>query len=255
MKVGTMTTAAYTRDYFDGYADASQRSASVVLPIVFDLVRPASVVDVGCGSGAWLSVAKDLGVTDALGVDAGAGAGFMLPLNSLYLHDLAEPLRLERSFDLAISVEVAEHLPKASAAGFVESLTRLAPVVLFSAAIPFQGGTCHVNEQWPDYWQALFAERGYRLHDVLRRELWDDERVDWWYAQNAFLYADDSVDLPSPVAMPLRAVHPRALEDAVTAFDADRMSFRQSVGLLGYAARAAPRSFWRAWNRRSLSPS
>ena len=63
--------------------------------------------------------------------------------------DLAQPLQIDRRFDLALSLEVAEHLPPECGSEFVQTLTDLSSVILFSAAIPFQGGTDHLNEQWP----------------------------------------------------------------------------------------------------------
>ena len=65
----------------------------------------------------------------------------------------------------------------------------LSDAVLFSAAVPFQYGTNHVNEQWPEYWSILFRGQGFECFDPLRAELWNDPDVDWWYAQNALLYA------------------------------------------------------------------
>jgi hypothetical protein len=111
-----------------------------------------------------------------------------IPPEKFVAHDLQEPFRLDRIFDLVVSLEVAEHLPKESAAGFVESLTRLAPVVLFSAAIPFQGGEGHLNEQWPEYWARLFEARGYAPVDCLRRRVWQSPNVSWYYAQNVLIY-------------------------------------------------------------------
>src|SRR5262249_32708194 len=63
------------------------------------------------------------------------------------------------------------------------------PLVLFSAAIPFQGGIGHINEQWPDYWVRYFAEREYRPIDCIRRHIWNNPKVEWWFAQNTFLFA------------------------------------------------------------------
>jgi len=127
---------------------------------------------------------------------------------------------VSRTFDLAVSLEVGEHLPESAAKTFVESLTRLAPVVLFSAAIPGQGGTSHVNEQWPEYWSRLFANHGFDPADVVRPRIWGDERVEFWYAQNVILYAARSrrADFPelqraTMTETPLAAVHPRLIAD------------------------------------------
>jgi len=102
--------------------------------------------------------------------------------------DLKEPIPVERNFDLALSLEVAEHLPAHLAPSFVDSLAALSPVVLFSAAIPGQGGTHHVNEQWPEYWAELFRERGFAVIDCIRKTVWQNDAVEWWYAQNLLLF-------------------------------------------------------------------
>jgi 2-polyprenyl-3-methyl-5-hydroxy-6-metoxy-1,4-benzoquinol methylase len=65
---------------------------------------------------------------------------------------LIQPLDLEKEFDLVVSLEVAEHLPASAADQFVNTLVKHGKKILFSAAIPGQGGQDHLNEQWPDYW-------------------------------------------------------------------------------------------------------
>jgi hypothetical protein len=113
----------------------------------------------------------------------------LIPSACFIAHDLTRPFRTDRRFDLVLSLEVAEHLPGDRADVFVETLTGLGPVVLFSAAIPHQGGTQHVNEQWPDYWRERFETRGYVVIDCIRRRVWQNENVSWWYAQNVLVYA------------------------------------------------------------------
>ena len=185
-----VSQAVYDPTLYDERVPASIASARRALPLVIDWVHPSSVVDVGCGVGAWLSVFRELGVAEVLGVDGGHvdRARLRIPPDRFIAHDLTRPLALPRTFDLACSVEVAEHLDASHADGFVASLTALAPVVLFSAAIPFQGGDHHVNEQWPAYWVERFAARGFRVIDCLRRRLWNDDEVRWWYAQNLLLF-------------------------------------------------------------------
>ena len=119
-----------------------------VVPIVLDLIRPGSVVDVGCGLGEWLATFQEHGVSDILGIDGDYVDRDMLyiPQQDFKTIDLNRPFTLNRTFDLAVCLEVAEHLEAEHANDFVESLTRLAPIILFSAAIPLQSGTNHVNE-------------------------------------------------------------------------------------------------------------
>ena len=148
----------YDEKFFRNLEKGSLQSAKEIVPLVVRFLQPASVVDVGCGTGAWLSVFKEQGIRDILGVD-----GDYVNLDSMFIpkeafqpHDLTRPLKINRKFDLVVSLEVAEHLPSNCAETFVESLTGLGSVVIFSAAIPYQGGQNHVNEQWQDYWKKLF---------------------------------------------------------------------------------------------------
>jgi Methyltransferase domain len=179
-----------------------------------------SVVDVGCATGAWLSVVREHGIDDFLGIDGAYidPATLVIPRDRFLAHDLEKPIGLDRRFDLALSLETAEHLSPLAAPSFVASLAGLAPVVLFSAAIPKQGGVHHVNEQWPEYWADLFAEHGYRPLDVIRTAVWNERDVAYPYAQNTFLYVHHAVDLvitPSSVPMPTRVVHPEMYLDKV----------------------------------------
>ena len=125
---------------------------------------------------------------------------------------------LSKPFELAQSLEVAEHLDHIFAANFVKLLTSLADVVLFSAAIPYQGGVCHINEQPPAYWAELFAKQGYVCLDFLRPSIWGDESVLWWYRQNllVFVHKDRQAQLfptLSPVSVPAYLPHPIIWEE------------------------------------------
>ncbi len=208
----------YDDEFYDTYRIASRNSASKIVPIVLKLLSPCSVVDIGCGLGTWLSVFRENGVQDIVGLDGEFvnQERLLIPRDRFIPHDLSLPIRLGRTFDLVISMEVAEHLPEGFAAGFIESLTQLGKAILFSAAIPYQGGTGHVNEQWPEYWAALFAQHNYRALDCIRPAVWDDPSVASYYAQNSFVYVSDELlaqsahlqSLVSP-AEGLARVHPR----------------------------------------------
>ncbi len=186
-----MSEASYAAEFYNTIRGGSRRSAQAVVPIVLQLVQPRSIVDVGCGDGTWLAVFREFGVSDTFGLDGDYVDRRLLqiPQDQFRATDLSSPFGLPRTFDLAVSLEVAEHLPPQSAVGFVDSLTQLAPAVLFSAAIPLQGGTQHLNEQWPDYWAALFKARDYLPIDCIRGRIWGNEQVEYWYVQNLLLFA------------------------------------------------------------------
>jgi SAM-dependent methyltransferase len=167
----------------------SDQSPAAVVPLLLNLLKPGSVVDVGCGIGNWMQEFKNRGVPEVFGID-----GLHLD-KSLFIHDpvhlvlldLEKPFRLERRFDVAISLEVAEHLDEAAAKGFVESLCALSDTVVFSAAVPGQGGQNHKNEQWPSYWRKKFENNGHRFYDIIRPAIWDNGSVKFYYKQNMFI--------------------------------------------------------------------
>lgn len=186
----TPTAAGYGERFYDSVRVTARSSAVQVAPVIISLLEPSSVIDVGCGSGTWLSVFRSLGVEDVLGLDAAFvdRAHLDIPEEHFVVVDLAQPVPIHRRFDLALCLEVGEHLPAASADTLVEGLTRLSDAVLFSAAIPGQGGTNHINEQWPTYWARKFASHGFEAIDILRPRIWADPAVAFWYAQNMVLY-------------------------------------------------------------------
>ena len=185
----------YSEKFMRGIRAGSTSSARAVLPLIFDLLRPTSVIDLGCGAGSWLSVCLELGATDVLGLDGDwvVPENLQFPADRFRPADLKQPVQLDARAELSMSLEVAEHLPHASAEDFVGSLVRLSRVVLFSAAVPRQGGNFHVNEQWPSYWAAKFAGHGYRPIDLVRPKVWNNDAVDYWYAQNTLLYVHDDL--------------------------------------------------------------
>ncbi len=191
----TQTEAAhYGEAFYDFLAEGSLRSGQIVAPLVQQLVHAKSVVDVGCGLGTWLRAFQENGADTVLGLD-----GDYVDLNKLRIDranfrptDLKQPIRVDRQFDLALCLEVGEHLPAKTCGNLVQALVDFAPVVLFSAALPGQGGTNHINEQWPEFWARRFAKRGYRQLDVIRPQIWQDGRVELWYRQNLYLYANEA---------------------------------------------------------------
>jgi SAM-dependent methyltransferase len=241
--------SVYDDRFYAKHAAPWERSAAVLVPLVAGLVQPRSVLDVGCGTGAWLAAFAAAGATEVVGVDGDyvPRERLKIPPASFLPRDLAEPLDLGRRFDLVMSLEVAEHIPPGRADAFADSLTRHADVLLFSAAIPFQGGEGHVNEQWPAYWAERFAARGFRAIDCLRPRLWSDARVQWWYAQNAVLYATAAAlarlpglqrELATAPPVPLPLVHPgKYLQLADPSRRSLRKTLRTLPALLGASLR------------------
>ncbi|MCX6819781.1 MAG: class I SAM-dependent methyltransferase [Candidatus Adlerbacteria bacterium] len=189
-----MAEAFYSESFYEGMEDANLSSARIVVPLVFTCLQPKSVLDIGCGQGLWLKACMEQGVQDVVGYDGDYvdREKLSIPKENFVGVNLEEPLRLTKKFDLSVSLEVGEHLSDTASRTLVANLTDAAPVVLFSAAIPGQGGVHHINEQWPDYWEIRFKEKGYIPVDCLRRHVWDDKRVSFFYAQNILLYVKET---------------------------------------------------------------
>jgi len=207
----------YHSGFYRRQADDSHRSAVTVLSHLFRLYRPSSVLDVGCGAGTWLRAAMDLGIRDVFGIDGHAlsDSELRIPHSSYLKVDLAHTTPIiGRRFDLAMSLEVGEHLPPSRASALVSVLTDASDVVLFSAAVPGQGGRHHINEQFPSFWIPLFARLGFRCFDAIRPPIWGLQEVDVWYRQNVLLFAKDrEFDGELPTARAYDRVHPESWLD------------------------------------------
>lgn len=215
-----MKVRTYESSFYLTYAHDSLSSAREILSIVQNIANPQSVVDVGCGLGTWLKAWIDLGVHEIVGIggDYVKPQELLIPPDRFFAMDLNEDLKFWRRFDLVESLEVAEHLHASTARKFISFLCSLGDMVLFSAAIPYQGGTNHINEQWPEYWADLFKENGLVAVDVIRDLVWENPRVSYYYAQNALLFVRPSrlkaLNLPPDFCeeqfqRPLSRVHPR----------------------------------------------
>src|SRR5688572_24615493 len=140
-----MHAGAFTQNEHAHLQASSRASARVVMPLVLRVTGARSVVDIGCGTGAWLAVCAELGMTNYLGLDADSAEPLLqIPRSHFQPADLSRPLMLDTHYDLAMSLEVAEHLPPEAGLLLVKELTQLAPQVLFSAAVPGQFGVGHI---------------------------------------------------------------------------------------------------------------
>ncbi len=225
--------SVYSDSFFDNQKAGSLSSAQVILSALFGVLGrvPVSVADFGCGVGTWLRVATELGAAAIRGFDGPwvPASQLTIPAASFTACDLAHvartgilPAEDALPYDLVISVEVAEHLPPVYSADFVQLLCKCGDLILFSAAIPYQGGESHVNEDWPTSWSDLFAQHGFECFDALRSLVWANPAVEWWYAQNVLVFAKGSANAAlrtrlEPVPQPLVLVHPRKYLLQVTA--------------------------------------
>lgn len=197
-------------DTFYRYIDVgSIRSAKAVVILVLRELSPASILDVGCGTGSWLSQYRDCNITDYLGVDGAyvQPGSLVISLEHFQSQDVAQDFDLRRRFDLVQCLEVAEHLPKTSSDTLIRNLTRHGDRVLFSAATPGQGGENHINEQPHEFWRLLFAKHGYKPFDAFRPLIKGNATVESWYRRNIVLYVAETAIPALPLAISRSAIH------------------------------------------------
>ena len=186
------TENIYSNYYYTVQEYGSLKSAEIIVPMIINEFNPKSVIDVGCGIGSWLSVFNKNGVTDYIGIDTEFinSESLKIPKDRFMKFDICKPVNINRKFDLAISLEVAEHIPEEFIDIYIDSLTNLSDLILFSGAIPLQGDIKmgHINEKWISLWIKLFSDKNYEAFDFLRDKIWDNINIEPWYIQNILLF-------------------------------------------------------------------
>lgn len=207
---------AYDKSFYEEQSRGSRDSAGRIVPWLLSRFPIKSAADLGCGLGTWLAEFRACGVEDIAGYDGDhvPRRYLQIPESAFHPVDLCGNPAFDRRFDLAISLETAEHLPVERAEDFVRGLTSLSDLVLFSAAVPYQGGTGHRNENYPEFWAILFRKHGYIPLDIIREAFWNDGMVCPWYRQNMLLFlkrelhAERYAALSSAEGRPLTRIHP-----------------------------------------------
>ena len=187
-KKGRFVEDIYNNDFYKKHQNESLISAKVIVPLLLDVFPANSVVDIGCGTGTWLAVFRDLGVKTIKGYDINELSEKNYLIDKKYISTKCnletETFSIDFKADLAICLEVGEHLAESAADNLIKNLVNVAPAVIFSAAFPGQTGVHHINEQPPWYWREKFQKYEYIEIDFIRPIIWSEEQVSWWYRQN-----------------------------------------------------------------------
>ncbi|SDH92234.1 Methyltransferase domain-containing protein [Pseudobutyrivibrio sp. 49] len=210
----------YDENFYDDI-NKIKLDEEIVVPYIIDRINPKSVVDFGCAEGNWLAQFKKNGSNiEILGFDGDYVNEERLSIESQEFRavDLRDSIKLDKKYDLAMSLEVAEHLEEEYADIFIDNITNASDNILFSAAIPGQGGVHHVNEQWQSYWIKKFRDRGYGVDFSIRKKFWKDERLNHWRRQNILIFRKgEFLDIEYDGVEDV--VHPEILNHCVTIFE------------------------------------
>lgn len=176
----------------------NQSSARIIVPMLFEAIHPQSVIDIGCGIGVWLNEFKKCGAKTIQGVDGkwvldGWEKDLLIKKENIEIFDFEDKkgsLKCiqNQKYDMAVCLEMAEHVSKVKADFVIKTLTDAADVIYFSAATPNSGGMHHVNEQWQSYWIQKFAKKGFEVIDYIRPQVWNNNQVCYFYAEESFVF-------------------------------------------------------------------
>ncbi len=244
-----MSSSPYDHDFYAEQVDGSLASARVITALLAAWWRPGSVLDIGCGRGAWLKAWHELGVRRLVGIDGpwNDGAALLEPSIEFRAAQLEQPLQGLPRADLAMSIEVVEHLSPAAGEAVVDALAGAADVVLFSAAFSGQGGVHHRHERYHSHWGGLFRARGFRSFDAFRPRVWSDGRVAPWHRANVFLHVREGHALARTLpSCGVAALEDLGFMDAVHPWLYER---QRDIGLRGHLRALGP-SLRRALRRR-----
>ena len=188
---------------FTHLTEQSYAAAQSIVPLVIDILGPLdSVVDLGGGAGGWLRVFQESGVRNIRLFDhPGVQSSDLLISPDFFTPcDLSVETPSPVVCNLVMTIECLEHLPESRADAMVDFLVKSSDFVLFSAAIPLQGGHKHINEQPSCYWRDKFADHGYASLDIIRPRIIFNKNIPWWLRQNLRLYVRRSAIDQIPAA-------------------------------------------------------
>ncbi len=182
----------YDQSWHLRFGSESSAAAAKILAYVVDTFSPESLIDFGAGAGHWVKIAVNLGIKDCTAVDGPWTDPSLIVIDKslFHYHDLSRPICFHRRYDLALSLEAAQYLDEDGCINLINTLVQHADTILFSSAVPYQGGN-NVTERWQSHWAQLFEDRGYQPVDLIRPRFWNDSEIPYYYRQNTILYVKE----------------------------------------------------------------
>lgn len=187
------------------------KDPKIIIEEILKHFHPKKVIDLWCWLGAFVKTFQDHWI-DAYWVNWPRVEKDKLVMNEdrLIIKNLEEFCDFKKWYDMAITIEVAEHIDAKYADNFIKTITSCADIIIFSAAIPWQWWFKHVNEQSPEYREEKFNKLWYRFYDVFRWKFWNNKDIAISHRQNMFLVMKEWINLPSSLEekSPRYIIHP-----------------------------------------------
>ena len=182
----------YAKKYINNFYNGSlkhdlqnnQYSACKYLKVVKQVIKINSIIDFGAGTGAWLHAAKSLGIDKLFGIEK----HYQIDIKGAKILKQNVFDKVDFRADIAVSVEVGEHILPEKSSTFIDVITSSSDIVIFGAANTHQSGDAHINCREVGFWKNLFKNRGFKLVDLFRQQFWNCRKINKAYVQNIFLY-------------------------------------------------------------------
>lgn len=187
-----MNENRFTSEEFKRIQDEERPQAERLAKYVISTYEPKYVVDVGCATGLYLKPFYEAGI-NAFGLELEKIPPEITDIPARYIFEinLSQPIPLvPYCNDLAFCLEVLEHIEAEEALVALDNLTKMARRIIFSAAIPGQGGHGHINCQPKEYWLKAFANRGFFYSPSETDNLIEYMKSGYhmgWFTQNAMV--------------------------------------------------------------------
>ena len=146
-----------------------------------------TVVDFGCGLGDYAKAFK----ADGYKVEAYDGNPSTETLSGGIgkVLDLSKPFYLGKKFDVVLSLEVGEHIPKEFEDQFIDNITKHAKKhLIISWAVVGQGGDGHVNCANNDYIIGQIVDRGFKHNGKDSQTIRDAATNASWFSYTIMVF-------------------------------------------------------------------
>lgn len=173
----------YDDEFYDDANQMKVKTAEQVAKVINSFFKYDTLFDIGCGMGLYINELRKTGKT-VLGCDYSDAAVQIAPEEvEVFKADATKPIHIDKTFDLVMCFEVAEHIQTQLSQQLVTNCTSYADTVIFTAAPVGQGGVGHINEQPYDFWINLFENEDFQynrsLSESVRSKMQDEDIVPW----------------------------------------------------------------------------